>query len=204
MTQVDYCIGRLLDYLDERGLAEDTVVVYNSDHGAYSTAFGIQEKAPGICSEAVCRVPMLWRVPGVAVEGRVCDALVENVDLAPTFMDLCGLPAMEGMDGVDISELLRGGTDPVREVAVTEHRHSKALRWGKWRYVHYQPEDFGGDCGELYDLEADPHEARNLYGEQAYQEIVEQGEKLLCHWLISTRQYRTAFLVGAWNETNYV
>ena len=75
VTQVDYCIGRLLDYLDERGLAEDTIVVYNSDHGAYSTAFGIQEKAPGICSEAVCRVPMLWRVPGVAAEGRVCDEL---------------------------------------------------------------------------------------------------------------------------------
>ena len=204
VTQVDYCIGRLLDYLDERGLAKDTIVVYNSDHGAYSTAFGIQEKAPGICSEAVCRVPMLWRVPGVAVEGKVCDALVENVDLAPTFMNLCGLPAMEGMDGVDISELLRGGTDPVREVAVTEHRHSKALRWGTWRYVYYQPEDFGTDCGELYDLEADPHEARNLYGEPAFQEIVEQGEKLLCHWLISTRQYRTAFSVGAWNETNYV
>ena len=62
------------------------------------------------------------------------------------------------------------------------------MRWGKWRYVHYQPEDFGADCGELYDLEADPHEARNLYGEQAYQAVVEQCEKLLCHWLISTRQ----------------
>ena len=203
VTQVDNCIGRLLDYLDKRGLAEDTIVVYNSDHGAYSTAFGIQEKAPGICSEAVCRVPMLWRVPGVAVAGRVCDALVENVDLAPTFMNLCGLPAMEGMDGADISELLRGGTELVHEVAVTEHRHSKALRWDRWRYVHYQPENFGGDCGELYDLEADPHEARNLYGEQAYQEIVGQCEKLLCHWLISTRQYRTAFSVGAWNEANY-
>ena len=70
------------------------------------------------------------------------------------------------MDGADISELLQGGTDPVHEVAVTEHRHSKALRWDKWRYVHYQPEDFGADCGELYDLETDPHEARNLYGEQ--------------------------------------
>ena len=53
-------------------------------------------------------MPILWRVPGVAVEGRVCDALVENVDLAPTFMDLCGLPAMEGMDGADISELFAG------------------------------------------------------------------------------------------------
>ena len=118
-------------------------------------------------------------------------------------MNLCGLPAMEGMDGANISGLLQGGTDPVHEVAVTEHRHSKALRWDKWRYVHYQPEDFGADCGELYDLEADPHEARNLYGEPSFQEIVEQCEKLLCHWLISTRQYRTAFLVGEWNETNY-
>ena len=57
-----------------------------------------------------------------------------------------------------------------------------------------------GLIGELYDLEADPHEAL-LYGEPAFQEIVEQCEKLLCHWLISTRQYRTAFL--EWNETNY-
>ena len=62
----------------------------------------------------------------------------------------------------------------------------------------------GATAASSTTLEADPHEARNLYGEQAYQEIVEQCEKLLCHWLISTRQYRTAFLVGAWNETNYV
>ena len=62
-----------------------------------------------------------------------------------------------------------------------------------------------GDCGELYDLEADPHEARNLYGEQAYQEIVEQCEKLLCHWLISTRAVSNGvFWWGRGNETNYV
>ena len=65
ITQVDYALGELLSYLERTGKRENTIIIYGSDHGAYSGTYGIAEKAPGICSEAVCRVPMIWSVPGV-------------------------------------------------------------------------------------------------------------------------------------------
>ena len=203
VSQVDYSVGLLLEYLQENGLAEDTLVVYNADHGAYSTCFGIQEKAPGICSEMVCRVPTIWRVPGTTVAGGVCDELVENIDMTPTIMALCGVPAMADMDGVDLSGLLRGEGGPVKDMAVTEHRHSKALRWGPWRYVHYQPGDFGGNYGELYQLEDDPFEANNLFDDPAHRDIVVEGERRLLEWLVGTRHVRNTFSGGRF-EDNYL
>ncbi len=62
ITQVDYSLGELVSYLERTGKRENTIIIYGSDHGAYSGTYGIAEKAPGICSEAVCRVPMVWSV----------------------------------------------------------------------------------------------------------------------------------------------
>jgi arylsulfatase len=91
------------------------------------------------------------------------DQLVENIDITPTLVSHCGLPAMDMIDGVDLSPLLKGEGKPVRDVAVTENVWSKALRWGPWRFVHYPRALFGSDVGELYNLEDDPAETRNLY-----------------------------------------
>lgn len=206
ITHVDHALGLLLDYLEETGLADRTIVVYHADHGGYSGTHGIQEKAPGICSEAVCRVPFVWRVPGVTPAGRACDGLVENVDLAPTFAALCGLPPMATVDGRDISPLLRGDEGAAaREVAVTENPWSKALRWDKWRFVHYQREMFGGeDVGELYDLEADPEEATNLYGDPGHRAVVEECRRRLLEWLIGTTRVRSVWPVTNWPERPFV
>ncbi|MBC2603243.1 sulfatase family protein [Puniceicoccus vermicola] len=192
VTQVDHAVGELMDFLETHGLTENTIVVYGSDHGAYSGTFGVPEKAPGICSEKVCRVPMVWRVPGISPSEHRCDLLAENIDFAPTFTTLCGLPPMETSDGCDLSALLRGENNPVREVAVTENVWSKSLRYKNWRYVHYQPETFGGkEAGELYDLEADPGETRNLYFEADYAPVLHQCRRLLLEWLIRTTRATT-------------
>lgn len=194
VTHVDHAVGLLLEHLDKTGLAEDTIVIYTADHGGYSGTQGIPEKAPGICSEAVCRVPMIWRVPGGSPRGAVCEQLVETVDIAPTIAALCGLPPMETVDGCDMSSLLSGVDEAVREVAVTENPWSKALRWRQWRFVHYQPEMFDGqDVGELYHLENDPNETRNLYADPAHREVVEHCRRLLLEWLI-----RTSRVVSVW------
>jgi arylsulfatase A-like enzyme len=194
ITHVDHAVGLLLDHLDRAGLAKDTLVIYTADHGAYSGTYGIQEKAPGICSEAVCRVPSLWRGPGVTAAGAVNRQLVEQVDIAPTLASLCGLPAMETVDGRDLSPLLRGGAEAVREVAVTEHPWSKALRWKQWRFVHYQREMFNGqDIGELYDIDGDPNETRNLYHDPAHQAVVLECRRLLLEWLIRTTRVKTVW-----------
>ncbi len=70
-----------MSYLERTGKRENTIVIYGSDHGAYSGTYGIAEKAPGICSEAVCRVPMVWSVPRVTKKGFVSRQLVENIDI---------------------------------------------------------------------------------------------------------------------------
>lgn len=202
ITHTDHAVGRLLDHLDKSGLAENTIVIYNADHGAYMSQYGIYEKAPGICSEAVCRVPSIWRVPGVTPAGQACGQLTENVDMAPTMATLCGLPAMPWADGLDITSLLAGGNRPVRELAVTECPHSKAIRWGKWRFVHYQPETFGEDVGELYDSEADPEETRNLYHAPEHRETVEQCRRQLLEWLIRTTRIRTGWGVHGVDHKN--
>jgi arylsulfatase A-like enzyme len=193
ITQVDYALGQVMDYLEKTGKADRTILIYGSDHGAYEGTFGVPEKAPGICSEAVCRVPAIWRVPGITPAGHVCNELIENVDIAPTIASLCGLPAMETTDGKDLSDLLAGDNRPVREAAVTENPWSKALRWGSWRFVHYPLEMFGADVGELYDLEKDPLETQNLYHDPSRQDTVHECRRRLFEWL-----NRTTRIVTAW------
>ncbi|MCX6624578.1 MAG: sulfatase-like hydrolase/transferase [Acidobacteria bacterium] len=193
LTQVDFALGELLGHLQRAGLAENTIVVYGADHGAYSGTFGVPEKAPGICSEAVCRVPMIWRVPGHTPPGALSRQLAENIDITPTLAALCGLPALDAADGCDLSAILGGGDQPVREVAVTENVWSKALRWGPWRFVSYPREMFGADVGELYNLDDDPDETRNLYHDRASQSVVSESRRLLIDWLVQSTRHVTAW-----------
>ncbi|MDX2225924.1 MAG: sulfatase-like hydrolase/transferase [Verrucomicrobiae bacterium] len=187
ITQVDHSVGLLLGFLDRSGRASDTLVVYQTDHGGYHGVHGLPEKAPGICSDSVCRVPMIWRVPGIPP--GVCRQLAENIDMVSTVTTLCGVPALETTDGKDLTPLLRGSDRPVREVAVTENPWSKSIRWDQWRYVHYPPPVFGRETGELYDVEKDPDENRNLFEDHPGE--VREGRKRLLNWLIQTTRVKT-------------
>ncbi len=191
VTQNDHFFGRVFDVLRETGRWDDTVVVFHADHGAYHGLFGIEEKAPGICSDAICRVPSVWRVPGLE-GGRTANGPVEHVDVAPTFCALAGLPPMETADGADLGPMLRGAADAVKDAAVTEWPWSKSLRWRQWRFVHYHRAMYGGrDVGDLYDIEADPDETRNLYHEPDHQATVHACRRRLLEWLTETTRVRT-------------
>ena len=193
ISQVDHAVGLLVEFLAESGQLDRTVIVYHADHGAYTGHFGLPEKAPGICSEKVCRVPMLWHVPGIAQAGSEVTELVENIDVAATFVSLAGVPAMPTQHGQDLTPLLRGERTTLRDIAVTEHPLSKSVRWGPWRLVHYQPEMFPDepDVGELYHIERDPDETQNLYHTAEHKSIVDTGRRLLLEWLIRTSLVRT-------------
>jgi choline-sulfatase/uncharacterized sulfatase len=187
VSQVDAAVGIVLDHLAARGLAENTIVIYTSDHGDFAGEHGIIEKAPGICADAITRIPSLWRWPGRFEAGHVCDQLVEAVDLAPTVLALAGLSPLETTDGRDLGALLVGGTEPVREVAVTENPWSKSIRTLRWRLVHYPTELFPGqNVGELYDLDNDPWEMRNLYYQPEHRNRVAELRAALLDWLITT------------------
>lgn len=205
VTQTDYAAGEVLDALDELGLAEDTIVVFGADHGGFAGDHGIVEKAPGVAYEAITRIPLIWRAPGRIAADHLCDALVESVDFVPTVCSLAGVPAPRMCDGRDISALLQGERQPVRDAAFTENPWTKRIRTARWSFVHFQPEMFphaSEDAGELYDLEADLWELRNLYGDRAYQDVVHDLRRRVLEWLIGTQHPMTLLPMPAdlWRE----
>ncbi len=190
VSQVDAAVGKLLGFLRASGQAENTIVVYTSDHGDYATEHGIMEKAPGICSDAITRVPLLWWAPGRIPAGGAVAEIVELVDIANTLCTLAGVDAMETSDGIDISGLLAGEASAGERLGITEFAWSKSIRKGNYRLVHYPRAMFAAEYpkgfGELYDLDTDPWEMRNRYFEADYQEIVRELRGDLLEWLITS------------------
>jgi len=190
VSHVDHAVGLLLDALRQNGLEENTIVVYSADHGDYTCEHGLMEKAPGICHDAVTRVPMLWRWPAVFKPGHVANEIVQTIDIAPTLCALADLPAMPTADGKDLSSLLRGGSGEVNAIGVTEFAWSRSVRRGRYRYVYYPrrmfAQEYPNGFGQLYDLEADPWEMRNLYFDSAHGDVVRELREELFDWLVTT------------------
>jgi arylsulfatase A-like enzyme len=195
VSQVDYSVGELLDYLDTSGLANDTIVVYTADHGDYVCEHGCMEKAPGICADAITRIPFIWRWPRRFASGRMITEIVEAVDTGPTLASLAGLDPMTWADGKDIRSLLEGECGEIHRVGVTENPWAKSVRWGGYRLVWYPNEFFAADYpegfGELYDLQEDPWEMNNLYWQEKYRPVVRRMERELMDWLVTTTRVVT-------------
>jgi arylsulfatase len=168
IEQVDTEVGRMLQALEESGQAENTIVIYMSDHGEMLGDHGIFLKGPYFYEGAI-RVPLMIRWPGKFKAGLKSDALVEMVDLAPTLLEAAGLPPAVGMQGRSLTELLTGQTTKHRDSIYCEYFDSLALynpppmavcvRTENYKLVYYQ--NLG--VGELYDLEKDSEETNNLW-----------------------------------------
>lgn len=199
VSQVDHAVGLMLQSLRDNGLAENTIVVYSADHGDYACEHGIMEKAPGICHDAITRIPFIWWAPDRFRAGHAVSGIVESVDMASTVCALAGVPLLATGDGQDLSSYLRGETGPGKRVGVTEFAWSKSIRKGDWRFVFYPrdmfPQEYPDGFGELYDLAADPWEMRNLYFEPAHRGKVEEMKAELLDWLVATT--RPASVLGA-------
>jgi choline-sulfatase len=165
VAYVDALVGRLLDFLKRRGLYESTLIVVTADHGEGLGEHG--EPDHGVfLYESTLRVPLVVRVPGGG-PGRV-DALVRDVDVMPTILDWLGLAPPAAVEGRSFASLLRGGPDePRTAVALSDYARDHygwsplaALRDARYKYVA-APEP------ELYDLEQDPGETRNIAAERA-------------------------------------
>ncbi len=167
VTLVDKYVGRILDCLAQCGLAEDTVVVFTTDHGEYMGSHGMLTKG-GFLWDDYIRVPFLLRFPG-RVPARRSDALFSFVDIVPTLLELCGLdPALLPADGVSQAALFRGGTRGLRDCLTVTHTSNREQAPNQhcivtadgWKLVYFA----GESGGLLYDLTGDPGELRNLYG----------------------------------------
>jgi choline-sulfatase/uncharacterized sulfatase len=195
ISHVDHAVGEVTDALDRMGLSSDTIVLYMSDHGDYACQHGIMEKAPGICSDAVTRIPMIWRCPGLIKDGHCAKELVESVDVATTLPALAGLEPLLTGDGKDISGLLQGQAGEVRSLAVTEFAWSASIRQGKYRLVYYPREFFAQDYpdgfGELYNLQEDPWEMNNLYFQPEFREVVDRMFREYEDWKATSTRPKT-------------
>ena len=199
ISHVDHAVGELVDFLDKSGLGDSTIVVYSSDHGDYATEHGLMEKAPGICHDAITRIPFIWRWGDRFPAGHVATELVETVDVSTTLCSLCGVTALETSDGKDIAPLLKGGSGELRTIAVTEFAWSKSVRKGDWRLVYYPPdmfrEEYPAGFGELYNLAQDPWEMHNRYFDEDQQPRLREMHADLLNWLVTTT--RPASVHGA-------
>jgi iduronate 2-sulfatase len=157
VTFVDEQVGRLLDALDALGLAEDTLVVFSSDHGYHLGEHDLWQKMS--LHEESARIPLLVAGPGIPVGER--DALVEQIDLFPTLAALAGLDIPPHCQGADLGRVLTDPTAVVREGAFCVKAGAQLWRTKQWAYLRY---DEGG--AELYDMRADPGQFTNLASER--------------------------------------
>jgi arylsulfatase len=185
IEQVDHAVGRMLDALKATGQDENTIVIYSSDHGEMLGDHGIYLKGPYFY-EPLIRVPLIIRWPAGYRSGLKTDALVEEVDLAPTLLEAAGVPIPPGMQGKTLTKLLKGETDTHRTSAYSEFYNSNfnydpppwATMVRTERYKLFVYHSLGG-WGELYDLRNDPWEFENLWGNPNARSIREELQALL-------------------------
>ena len=165
ISLIDHNIGRILISLEERGLAENTIVIYTSDHGDWLGDHGMMLKGP-MFYEGLLRVAMILKGPGIPV-GKILEDPIANTDLAPSLLDWSGITPNDEMHGKSLKSLV-------------ENRASRDFAFGEW---DLNPDHWGLDlklrvvrtsrykltleknsgAGELYDLQEDPHETTNLF-----------------------------------------
>ena len=171
---VDDSVGRLLDYLDLSGLAKDTIVIYSSDQGFFLGEHGWYDKR--WMYEPSLRMPFLVRWPGVTDPGSRSAALAQNIDFAPTFLEAAGASVPRAMHGESLVPLLRGESpqdwrDEIYyeyfEVGIHAVEPHRGVRTDRYKLIHIHRLD----QWELFDLETDPDELHNRYGDDALEDV---------------------------------
>ena len=183
---LDDNIGRLTDYLKEAGLWNNTLVVYTSDQGFYMGEHGWFDKR--FMYEESFNTPLVMHLPkGYERRGNI-DEMVQNIDYAPTFLDMADAPIPEDIQGESLVPLLKGGEKQIgkwRDAIYyhfyeypAEHsaRRHYGIRTAKWKLIHFYNDI---DQWEMYDLENDPNELHNLYNQPRYAKQQKQLHKQL-------------------------
>ncbi len=174
VMSVDESVGRLLKYLDDEGLAENTIVVYSSDQGFYLGEHGWFDKR-WIFEESL-RTPLLIRWPGKTKPGSVNKEIVSNIDFASTFLEAAGQSVPGDIQGRSLVPILKGRTPADWRKSFYYHYyehpgvHNVRRHYGvvtdRYKLVHFYTADV--DYWEMFDLQKDPHELRSVYGLPEY------------------------------------
>ena len=165
LMSIDEGVGRLLKVLSDTGQLDNTLVIFTSDNGFFWGEHGLGDKRAAY--EESIRVPLLMRYPRLIPANVKRDQLVLSVDIAPTLLELAGVAIPRGLHGRSLVPLLREDVGTWRESILAEYFNEpnyripgwQAVRTKRWKYIHYTELE-GMD--ELYDLQDDPHELKNL------------------------------------------
>jgi len=175
IASVDDNIGRMLDYLDESGLAKDTIVIYSSDQGFFLGDHGWYDKR--WMYEESLRMPLVMRWPGVIPPETRISALAQNLDFAPTFLAMAGEKTPDAMQGVSLVPLVKGKTPKNWRKSIYYHYHERGehavaphygVRTERYKLIHF----YTNGEWELFDLKEDPKELKSVYNDPAYVETV--------------------------------
>jgi N-acetylglucosamine-6-sulfatase len=188
---IDDGVGRLYDALKQTGQLDDTVFVFTSDNGYLWGEHGLGDKRASY--EESIRIPMLARYPRLIRAGSTASETVLNIDIAPTFLSLAGVPVPASMQGVPITPVLQRKARNWRQSFLIEYFEEKqfpripsyqAVRTATHKYTHYTGLE-GMD--EFYDLQADPGEMKNLINEPSAQKALKSAQAELARLLKETR-----------------
>lgn len=177
VKSVDDNVGRVLAYLEEKGMLDNTLVVYTSDQGFYMGEHGWFDKR--FMYEESMRTPLVMRLPkGYKRRGDITE-MVQNIDYAPTFLELVGAEIPPDIQGLSLAPLLRGETPAKWRKALYYHfyefpaehmvKRHYGIRTERYKLIHFYNDI---DTWELYDLQEDPAEMRNLYGREEYRSVI--------------------------------
>jgi len=170
VSYTDAQVGRVLDTLKELGLAEDTIVVLWSDHGFLTGEHAMWGKHT--LYETALRSPLMIRYPGLPAAGKASDAIVETVDLYPTLLDLCGLPAPAHLDGRSLRPQLEDPSAPTAKPAQAWWGKGRSLRNDRWHLIAYPGKTEDAPAVELFDMVHDRAELTNVA--PAHPDVVSQ------------------------------
>lgn len=168
MSFLDHEVGLILDDLDARGLSDNTLIVFTTDHGHFLGQHGLVAKGP-FHYEDMLRIPFIVSWPGKVPEGQVSDAIQSLVDLTPSFLHAAGLGEPTDLQGVSQLDVWTGQAEEARDFAICENRHNPVMPHvtsymnSRYKVTVYRE----GDEGELFDLAEDPGEIHNLWRDPA-------------------------------------
>ncbi|GGM16647.1 sulfatase family protein [Nakamurella endophytica] len=196
ITMIDAQIGALLQALNERGVLQDTVLLFTSDHGDCLNDHGHSQK--WTMYEPSVRVPAIVWGPGRVRAGQVLSGLTAHMDLGPTVLELAGLTPPAWMEARSLLPALRGDDYPGRPQAYSEHARDSILagtllmtmiRDDRWKLVEY----LDPDTGQLFDLAADPGEERDLWGDPRHADVRAELLAAIHRWRAESELHTSAW-----------
>jgi len=177
VSSVDDNVGLVLAYLEEMGLDENTIVIYTSDQGFYLGEHGWFDKR--FMYEESLRTPLLMCYPKKIEAGGEIHSMVQNIDYAPTFLDYAGIEVPSDMQGESLRPLLEGTKDKVRDAILYQYfeypgahnvKRHYGIRTERYKLIHFY---YDIDEWELYDLENDPNEMKNLIKNEESRNVID-------------------------------